>query len=402
MDSRERTLVAYTTAAHSLSHTYILLIPLFLVLWIEDFDADVFVMGLVAAAAYVFFGGGSVPFGYLSDRLGARTLLMIYLGGAAVSLILMALASDLPRLVLSVSLLGLFSSIHHPTAISMISKEVREQGKGLGYHGMGGSLGIALGPLTASLLLLYVDWRGILLLFSAPAFLLLSAFAVRGPTELAAKKPAPRQDMRKSFLNRGFTLVLLVYIFAGIAYWGALTYLPLYLSTLQLPQLSLGQRGIGPGAYIFSGLLAAGAVGQVAGGVLADKFKVEVVLAISSGAVALFLVLLSVPTGFVVAAVALTFGFLLFMLEPLQNVLVSVRTPDSVRGLAFGLVFLAVFGIGAIGAVMGGYISLEEGLRPFFPLLSAFMLASGLAALMLLRLGPATRPQPTISSSRAE
>ncbi len=393
--------MAYATAAHSLSHAYVLLIPLFLVLWIEEFSTDIYTLGLVAATAYVFFGGGSVPFGYLSDRLGARALLMIYLGGAAASLIMLSMARGIPQLLLAVSILGLFSSIHHPTAISMISKEVQERGRGLGYHGMGGSLGIALGPLAASLLLLQFHWRAILLVFSIPAMLLLSAMALKGPVELAPRGSFMPASAWGSFLSRGFLLVLLIYVFAGIAYWGALTYLPSYLNTLQLPSIGVGERVMGPGAYLFSALLATGAVGQVAGGVLADRSKVELTLAISSLLVALLLVLLALPQPLVLAAIAIAFGFLLFLLEPLQNVLVSVRTPSDARGLAFGLVFLAVFGIGALGAVLGGYLSLGEGFRSFFPLLSIFMVASAMSALLLLRFSQAA-PQPTISSNSGE
>ncbi len=400
MDARERTLVGYATAAHSLSHAYILLLPLLLVQWAEEFAADTYVLGLVAASAYVFFGGGSVPFGYLADRLGARPLLLAYLGGAAVALVLLSLAQDLLQLALAAALLGLSASVHHPTALGLISKEVREQGRGLGYHGMGGSLGIALGPFLASLLLLSLSWRTVLLLFAVPALLLILPLGVKGFVEHAPREPFRREEALGSMATRGFAVVLVVYVFAGIAYWGALTYLPLYLNALPLPSLSLAGRSWLPGAYLFSALLAVGAGGQVAGGALADRPRPEVTLAVASVAVALLLLFLGFPAGLSVAAVALAFGFLLFLLEPLQNVLVSVRTRGSVRSLAFGLVFLAVFGVGSLGAVLGGAVSVRGGLGILFPLLAPFMAASGLAALALLRLSPG--PQPTMASSREE
>ncbi|MFQ5837543.1 MAG: MFS transporter [Thermoplasmata archaeon] len=402
MDSRERTLVAYATVAHSLNHAYILLIPLFIRIWIEEFQSDVYVMGLVASAAYAFFGGGSLPFGYLADRIGSRGLLMVYLGGAAASLLLISVSQGLLQLTLALSLLGLSSSIYHPSAIAMISREVREQGRGLGYHGMGGSLGIALGPFIASLLLLSMGWRTALLLFSSPALLLLAVLAIRGPVELAPRRAPTLSEMSRSFANYGFLLVLLVYVFAGVAYWGALTFLPLYLDTLQLPSLSLGTRLMTPGAYLFSALLAVGAAGQVAGGHLADRSRVESTLAVSSVLVAILLILLALPPSLAIAVVAVAFGFLLFSLEPMQNVLVSTRTPGNVRGVAFGMVFLSVFGIGALGAALGGYVSETKGLSAIFPILSSFMVVSGASSLLLRRLAVRKAAQLTISSKREE
>lgn len=392
--------MGYATAAHSLSHAYILLLPLLLVLWMEEFEANTYVLGLVAASAYVTFGGGSVPFGFLADRLGARPLLLLYLAGAAAALVLLSLARDVLQLALAAALLGAFTSVHHPTALGLISKEVREQGRGLGYHGMGGSLGIAMGPLVASILLLYQPWRVVLLLFALPALLLLGALAARGFEERAPREPFRREEALDSLATRGFGAVLLVYVLAGVAYWGALTYLPLYLNALPLPSLALGGRPWLPGSYLFAGLLAMGAAGQVAGGALADRPRPEVTLAVASGGVALLLLLLGLPAALPAALAAVAFGFLLFLLEPLQNVLVSARSSGGVRSLAFGLVFLAVFGVGSLGAVLGGALSVTAGLSLLFPLLAPFMAASGLAALALRRWPP--QGQPTMASSREE
>ncbi|MEE8232693.1 MAG: MFS transporter, partial [Thermoplasmata archaeon] len=161
MDRRERALVGYVTAAHALNHAYILIIPLFLTTWIREFDADLFVLGLIAASAYALYGAGSVPFGYLADRVGSKPLINLYLAGAVAALLFVALSQTLLQLAVALALLGLFLSPHHPSWTALITRVVRQQGSGFGYHGMGGSLGVALGPLIAALLLLTLEWRAI-------------------------------------------------------------------------------------------------------------------------------------------------------------------------------------------------------------------------------------------------
>lgn len=388
MDARERALVGYATYAHALNHTYLLVIPLFLALWIQEFETDLYLMGLVAAAAYALYGGGALPFGHLADRLGSKPLVTAYLAGAAVSLVLVSRAATLAELTLGLALLGLSCSPYHPAATAMITREVREQGRGLGYHGMGGSLGIALGPLTASLLLLAVDWRTVLLLFALPAALGVLAFSLWGPVERAPRGAVTVGEVGRSLLSPGFALVFLIYVFAGIAYWGALTFLPAYLDTLALPALRLSDRAWTPGMYLFPALLAMGAAGQVVGGRLADRPRPEATVGYASLLVAGALVLLLLPVDVGVAAAALLFGFLLFALEPLQNVLVSRRVPGNLRGLAYGLVFLSVFGVGSVGAALGGFVGRTAGLAPAFLVLAPFMAASALMAFLLARRSP--------------
>src|SRR6059058_3950934 len=104
------------------------------------------VVGLLAATTYACFGFSSVPFGFLADRRSPTRLLMLSAGGIAVSLGSLGLSPNLPWLALSLAGLGLSSGIYHPTALAAISRSVQAQGAAMGWHGMGGSLGIALGP----------------------------------------------------------------------------------------------------------------------------------------------------------------------------------------------------------------------------------------------------------------
>ena len=383
MDRRERALIGYITAAHALNHAYILIIPLFLTTWIREFDSNLFELGLIAALAYALYGAGSVPFGYLSDRLGSKALIHVYLAGAVAALLFVALSQTLLQLAFALALLGLFLSPHHPAGTALITREIRQQGRGFGYHGMGGSLGVALGPLVAAVLLLSLEWRAIIALFALPAVAVLIGMVARAPSEQAPRERTSLAQMRGVFLTRGFFLVLLVYIFAGVAYWGALTFLPAYLDDLGLPALEIGGRALTAGLYLFPAILALGAAGQVAGGYLADRPHVELTLAAASFLVGVLLVLLALPFVGAVVALAFVFGFLLFGLEPMQNLLVSHRAPPNLRGLAYGLVFLAVFGVGSIGAALGGYIGSVADLAVIFPFLAVFMAASGVGVLLL-------------------
>src|SRR5712691_5621626 len=143
----DRAVVGLLGFLHGTVHANLLAIPVFLNLaWRTEFHADDVTVGLLAATTYACFGFSSLPFGFLADRRPPGRLLLICSGGVAVSLASIALSPSLPWLALSLAALGLTSGIYHPTALSAISRSVEAQGRGMGFHGMGGSLGIALGP----------------------------------------------------------------------------------------------------------------------------------------------------------------------------------------------------------------------------------------------------------------
>jgi MFS family permease len=274
----------------------------------------------------------------------------------------------------SLAALGFFSAVYHPTGLSVISRDVAEQGRGMGWHGMGGSLGVAAGPAFVGATLSFGwSWRAVAAVLILPAIVAAALLlANRLPDRVAANPRAPAGSLRGLFTTP-FVLILLVYMFAGFAYQGGLAFLP---------------RFVGPGFFALA--LALGAVGQVAAGRRADRprsertlFRLSLVGASLLGLLALFLVIgslgVSVGTGFGVAA--LVFGLVLFSLEPLQNTLVTREAPRPLRGTAFGFTFLSVFGVGSIGAVLAGWLIQQNQGAALFLILGACLTVSGIAAL---------------------
>ncbi|TLZ66135.1 MAG: MFS transporter [Methanobacteriota archaeon] len=367
MGPEERRAVATLAFIHGLVHGNVLAIPVFLAFaWRVEFGLDPVGAGALAAVAYVAFGASSVPFGRLADRGDPRVLLALCVAGIAASMAAVALSRTLPLLVGSLAALGIASGIYHPTGLAYISRHVREQGRGMGWHGMGGSLGVATGPaVVGALIALQVPWRYAAGAMAVPAILAFFLLASqRPPPSGAPRAPGGIGDALRGLGTRRFAAMLLVYMFAGVAYWGSLTFLP---------------ELVGAGSYAF--LLALGAVGQVVSGHLADRPRPHRTLAAMSAIAAGVLATLATGIPAIVAAGAWVFGFLLFSLEPLQNTLVTAAVPPGDRGLAFGMTFLSVFGLGSIGAVLAGVLLATGRTAVLFLLLAASLVVSGLFAL---------------------
>jgi len=251
---------------------------------------------------------------------------------------------------------------------------------GMGWHGMGGSLGIAAGPAYVGATLAFgASWRLVAGSLILPAVIASVLLLVERLPRGVLTSPAVPGGARRALASRPYGLILLVYMFAGFAYQGGLTFLP---------------RFIGTG--FFAAALGLGAVGQVFSGTLADRrrpyrtlFALSAAAAGSLAAAGVLLVAELGPPFLGFTAVALGFGFLLFSLEALQNTLVTREAPREVRGIAFGFTFLSVFGIGAMGATLAGYL-LDRAEAPLlFGLLAGSLATSGAFAYAAGRAGEA-------------
>ena len=223
----------------------------------------------------------------------------------------------------------------------------------MGWHGMGGSLGIALGPAFVGVALATGwPWRTTAALLILPALLGLAWLSAgRLPTSRASPSEARGASLR-SLASLGFGRTLLVYFFAGIAYQGSLTFLPKF---------------IGPGLFALA--LGLGAIGQVIAGTLADRRRPDRILASLSFAGAGLLILLAavgVSVGFL-ASVIVFYAYLVqkfilyvgFALAPIFIGFLAVRTLHSI-GVAFLLGYAGVLcwpiGWGAASILTSGLI----------------------------------------------
>ncbi|WP_135828345.1 MFS transporter [Halorussus halobius] len=417
MNRNDRAIVGLVMVAHAMVHTYELSVPILVTVWVDQFDVTRATLGVVFSVAYGMFGVGALPAGVLSDAYGSRKLIVACLAGMGGSFALLSAAPNVLTVGVALVLWGVAASVYHPSGLSLISKGVSQRGSAFAYHGMAGNLGIALGPLSTAVLLLFFDWRTATLLLAAPAalgvvFALTVEFDETAGVEASADGGEPggadaesggdaRANASVSSLSEfladsktlfagAFVLVFGVVVFSGLYYRGVLTFLPDMLSNQSVfDPVEVGAREIQPSRYIYSGLLMIGIAGQYAGGKLTDRIRVERGI---TGAFALLAVvaLLYVPalnagvTTLLAASAVL--GFALFVVQPLYQAAVAEYTPAGTRGLSYGYTYLGVFGVGSLGAgVAGAVLDLFDPTALFVVLAAFALVATGFGAVLSTR-----------------
>jgi FSR family fosmidomycin resistance protein-like MFS transporter len=325
-------------------------------------------------------------FGLWSDRRGAMWLLPagVALGGVGI-----ALAADAPSywlVLLLVLVAGLGSAAFHPEGSKFAGfVSGRKRASGMAWFSIGGNLGFALGPVTATAVIAALGLRGGLLLalpcLVVAAAILAGSSYLRGfvPARSAAHAHAGNDDAR------AMKLLLGVIALRSVAWFGLITFVPLW-------EVSLGHSKA-HGNHLLALMLFTGGIGTLLFGPLADRVGLRAVLlgsVVATGPLMLvFLVVGGIPGAIALALVGVcvvgTFGVTMVMGQEYM--------PRHI-GTASGLVIGLSVGLGGVAAVGLGKLADATSLRTALYTAAAAPLLAVLLALQLPGGRKAARLEP--------
>ena len=164
-----------------------------------------------SAAAFFFFGLGSLPSGKLGDHWGRRSMMLLFFFGMGATALLVSATQSPLQLAIALGLLGCFASIYHPVGIPMLLQGAPKPGWTIGVNGFSGNIGIALAAVTTGYLVKHFGWR---MAFAVPGILSLAcgiAFAMVTHTETAppARRKATQVELPTRLLARVFLVMTL-------------------------------------------------------------------------------------------------------------------------------------------------------------------------------------------------
>ncbi|WP_135821701.1 MFS transporter [Halostella litorea] len=339
----------------------------------DAFDVSNGVVGLALTGLWMAYFASQFPSGILADRFGERKVILVAVGGTAVTSLLLAVSPLFSVFVIATVLLGGVAGLHYSVASTLLARTYDGNlGAAIGFHNSGGPAAGLVAPVAAAWVGVRYGWRPAVALgavIAVPIFVLF-AWRVR-PTE----PRRPDDPMRERFergpivelLSRrriAFTVCLAA---AGAFVWQATSsFLPTFLVAYR------GQSSTMAGA-VFSAYFVVQAVTQVGVGAASDRFGRE-----------------QATAGCMVLAVA---GFALLILAPgvlalaLAVVLVGTgmgwggaliprfmdELSDEEQGAGFGLVRTVYGVVGSLGSVATGTLADLFGWAVSFGVLTALL-----------------------------
>jgi len=136
-----------------MSHFNMLMFPALVLPLMGKYGMDLSHVLALSFWMYLFFGLTALPWGMVSDRIGAKPLLLLFYTGAGLCGLAAGFLVDSPgAFSLCLAGVGVFSGIYHPAGLGLISRGISKMSMALGYNGMAGNAGLAAAPILAGII----------------------------------------------------------------------------------------------------------------------------------------------------------------------------------------------------------------------------------------------------------
>jgi len=373
-NQRSFTLLNYSllvmTVTHTLTHAFGQIhTALFPILKSPaEFNLTYQQIGLIAAIPPLCQAVLSIPTGLLSDRFGSKKMVLLSMLVAAVGAVLASQSQSPFMLIVAISLLYVNTSIYHPAAYSFTTLLFRseDRSKALGVHGAGGTLGMAIGPISVTVLLglLAFGWRQVYLFWFFPLILgTIATLRIKAEPQKELQNPREFDEPPEETSTLLTANLVLFLVFVGIRMMAngmVSSFLTLFLVEV---------KGVADywASLVLGGNYLMGLIAAPLGGFLAARYGekkwLQVVLSLSyiSLAVALF-----VPNTSLFIVLYLLNGFFNFLGMAANSSIMASLSPSRQRGLGYALFFLPGSIMGAVAPIVAAFIAEVYGLTSIF------------------------------------
>ena len=373
----ETGLLIVVSAAHLVSHFYILVLPVLIPLLKDRLGVGFFEIGVALTIFNVVTGLTQAPMGFLVDRVGPRLVLMagLCLGGLAFAML--GLWTTYPVLIAAALFAGLANCVYHPADYALLADAIPEHrvGRAFSVHTFAGFAGGALAPPILLGVAAYAGLAAALLVAGlvGPAVAGLSLLRSKGEIVAHTKartiaegagKRAPLGILNASIIGLTGFFTLLALSSGGIQSFSV-------VALLATQDVTLASANVALTAH-----LTCAAIGVLAGGFLADRTASHgYVAAVGFGlttAIVAGIAMLTLPAALIIGGLGLA-GFLSGIIMPSRDMLVRKAAPPGMVGRAFGIVSTGFNIGGIIGPLLFGWIMDNASPRWVFGASAIFM-----------------------------
>lgn len=362
---------------------HIALIPVLM----EEFKLSTYEAGLLVSIPRAISILASLPYGLIADRVDPRKLIALSLLITGFSGLSASHSWNFVTLLASISFIPLSSTIYHPPALKIVSETFpnERQSKALGIHGAGGTMGVAIGPVTLGLMLDKFGWRFSYLVWCIPVVLsalltyTLPRVETTVETESAGEESSPNPVVNRDKgltaalrrIERGYLLLLMAMGINSMGQQALSAYMTTYLVSVR--GLSESNASLLFGLNPFIGIL-----GSLVGGYLSSKLGSKNWLFIAYISRVFVYSGIWLSPFWMLVPIYLTGGFFGGSTLAPSTTLVAIYSPRKRRGLAYTIFMLLPSLVGSVSPLIAAWLIETYDITGLFPFAMALTFSSAL------------------------
>ncbi len=379
-------LVAGVSAAHFVSHYYILVLPPLFAFVRAEYNVSYTELGLALTVFNAVSLVLQTPTGFLVDKINARLVLVAGLLIGALGLAVAAAVNSYWVLVAMFALMGVGNTVYHPADYALMSRHVAPERASQAYsiHTFAGLLGGAAAPGSLLFMQSQFGWRGAL--FGAAILGLVVAIVLlfqRDPPDANAPDKARAAAAKgktagggdgswRVLLSPPVLTSLVFFMFLAFHNFGLQGFLVVGLDALHGTSPATANTAL-------SVYLTLGAIGVLVGGWVASRTaRHALVAAISLVVIAAAAMLMGSvdPGALLLIAIVAVSGLFNGMIMPSRDMIVRAVTPAGSYGKVFGFVTNGFNVAGILAPLVFGALMDHGEPRLMFILLAACSVAA--------------------------
>jgi predicted MFS family arabinose efflux permease len=382
MEKKEKETISILSLSHFFCHVAILTYPAILILIKNKFNVNYETLGTVAGIYLFLFGAGSLPVGFIADKIKKKYILRIYLAGMGISSFAAAISPNFYIFSASIIFMGLIGSIYHPVGLSMMSFIGSDKLRAFAIHGIAGTLGVALSAGFAGILGYFFGYNFPYLILGFIFFFLLAlSYLFQLQADKSKKKeikenPAPIRGFIKEFFHANLILIFIAEFLNGFVFQGVFSFLPAYVGTELKNYIFFHDQAAAAGGFFVTTALIVGVIFQYNSTKVTKNYRPNRVFAFLVLVSGIFLLVSGFAHNILLFISVLAFSAFNFSINPISNLMISQNAHEKYRSTAYGLFFFSGFGIGSVAAPIGGIIAHKFALHWIFVMFGLVLLIS--------------------------
>lgn len=337
----------FINLAHFFDHYFLLIFPTAALALAPAWGMTYAQVLILGTPLYVMFALGTLPSGWLGDRVDRMKLMILFFFGCGLSSLLIALSTGPLTLMTGLGFLGLFTSLYHPVGLAHVTDIGKRTGRALAINGVFGNMGLAGAALTTGILAKYTGWQSA---FALPGIVSIILGAIlywrhQGLGKTVKAQPVTKQETLTT-TNRQvqfvvFGVICVAALFGGIVFNAITISLPKFFDE-RLTGVAGDLTWIGAST---GAVFAVAAFAQLPVGELLDRFGARPILIFLLTGQVVFLLGLSQVTGWIALTLALVLVTMMFAQIPITSWLISRYVKSGLRSRAVSVEYILSLGM---------------------------------------------------------